>query len=230
MSSYLTDHKGSLNLLLSAHFSSCLSTICYSDWLLLLEPRGYLRKYPGVPFKMAPLNSEFTIGALVRCSFETDRFINASTHTPTHTYTHTPSGPKLPRSPAHQVELPAHSPALQLLPRRRFWDTNRQLWPILGSRRPSDSPAKLGCDGGLSPQVDRVQTGKALTCVSTLHHHRCVLTPPSPGTADYSWTYRFDMHLFYKVLGFFFSIWGSVELKAEIIFTLITQLDLLQDN
>lgn len=82
MSSYLTGHKRSLNLLLSAHFFS----ICYSDWLLLLKPSGYLCKCPGVMFKMVPLISEFTIGALVHCCFKTDRFINASTHTPTHTH------------------------------------------------------------------------------------------------------------------------------------------------
>lgn len=141
-------------------------------------------------------------------------------HTPTHI--HAPIGPNLPRSPAHQVELPAHSPA------PAFTSA-----PFLGHKPPAlanlgfqatigPSDSRLGCDGGLTLQVDRVQSGKELTCVSTLLHHRRLVT--SPGTADLSWTYIFDIiHIFYKVL--FFSIWGSVEVKAEITLTLITQLD-----
>lgn len=156
-----------------------------------------------------PLISEFTIGALAHCCFETDRFINASTHT--HTPTQTRSSPNLPRSPAHQVELPAHSPALQLLPRRRLWDTKRQLWPILGFRRASDHRTRLWWRldpaGGSSPVLD-------LTCVSTRHQHRCFFTPPSPGPADWSWTYTFDIiHFFYKV--FYFSIWGLRRSKSR---------------
>lgn len=125
-------------------------------------------------------------------------------------------------APPTKFELPVRSPAPQPSPRRCYRETNRELWPVLDFRRPSDkcrlSPAKLGCDGGLSLQAVPVRSGKEVASVSTHHQYRRPGTPASPGATNWSHFYCFST-LIVQDIYIFLIIWGTVELNTLTIST-----------